>query len=134
MKYPIKTIGQLPLILKAFRKERGLTQADMGEKLGVTQQTYASFEANPATATLARLFKVLRLLAVEISLDQISSGTVSQEFSSSTTYADKSLYTVKKVGQKRTKAVGNVTIQKAKKPNVVKAGRVVVPARKKEHW
>lgn len=72
MNYPIKTLGQLPLVLKGFRKLRGLTQAAMAERLGITQQSYAWFEANPATATLERLFTVLRLLDVEISLDQAS--------------------------------------------------------------
>lgn len=133
MKYPIKTISQLPLILKAFRKERGLTQADMGAKLGVTQQTYASFEASPATATLERLFRVLRLLSVEISLDQNFGDAVNKDFSSSTSYAGKSLDSVKKVNPQRAKAISNVTIQKAKKP-VVKASRVVMPARKREQW
>jgi HTH-type transcriptional regulator/antitoxin HipB len=70
MDYPIKTLDQLPLVLKGFRKQRGLTQATMAERLGITQQSYAWFEANPATATLERLFTVLRLLDVEISLDQ----------------------------------------------------------------
>lgn len=69
MDYPIKTLDQLPLVLKGFRKQRGLTQATMAERLGITQQSYAWFEANPATATLERLFTVLRLLDVEISLD-----------------------------------------------------------------
>lgn len=75
MIYPIKTLSQLPLILKGFRKEKGLTQAAMAEKLGITQQSYAYFEANPATATLERLFMVLRLLDVEVSLDHTSPVT-----------------------------------------------------------
>lgn len=73
MNYSIKALSQLPLILKGFRKERGLTQAAMAEKLGITQQSYAYFEANAATATLDRLFMVLRILGVEISLDQAAS-------------------------------------------------------------
>ena len=72
MTYPIKMLNQLPLVLKALRKEQGLTQAAMAEKLGITQQSYAYFEARPATATLERLFTVLRLLNVDISLDQAS--------------------------------------------------------------
>lgn len=75
MIYPIKTLSQLPLILKGFRKQKSLTQAAMAEKLGITQQSYAYFEANPATATLERLFMVLRLLDVEISLDHTSPVT-----------------------------------------------------------
>lgn len=78
MTYPIKTLNQLPLILKGFRKEQGLTQAAMAEKLGITQQSYAYFEAKPATATVERLFTVLRLLNVDISLNQTSSTSVSE--------------------------------------------------------
>jgi len=70
--YSIKTLSQLPLLLKGFRKEKGLTQAAMAERLGITQQSYAYFEANPATATLERLFMVLRMLDVEIALNQTS--------------------------------------------------------------
>ena len=73
--YPIKTLSQLPLFLKGLRKEKGLTQAAMAEKLGITQQSYAHFEAKPTTATFERLFMVLRLLDVEISLDQTLSGS-----------------------------------------------------------
>lgn len=70
MRYPIKTPSQLPLVIKGFRKARGLTQAMMAQRLGITQQSYAYFEANPASATLDRLFVVMRILGVEIALDQ----------------------------------------------------------------
>jgi HTH-type transcriptional regulator/antitoxin HipB len=70
MIFPINTLAQLPLLLKAFRKERGVTQAALAEKLGITQQSYAAFEANPATANLERVFTVLRLLDVDMSLVQ----------------------------------------------------------------
>ncbi len=36
--------------------------------LGVTQQTYARLEANPSKASFERLYKVLNILGVEISL------------------------------------------------------------------
>jgi HTH-type transcriptional regulator/antitoxin HipB len=42
----------------------------MAQRLGITQQSYAYFEANPASATLDRLFVVMRILGVEIGLDQ----------------------------------------------------------------
>jgi HTH-type transcriptional regulator / antitoxin HipB len=68
VQYPVKTLGQLRPILQGFRKSAGFTQAMMAEQLGVTQQTYAQLEANPAAASLDRLFKVLRVLNVELSL------------------------------------------------------------------
>jgi HTH-type transcriptional regulator/antitoxin HipB len=68
--YPIKTLNQLRPILQGFRKAAGLTQAAMASHLGVTQQTYAQLEANPATVSVERLFKVLRILQVDLKLAQ----------------------------------------------------------------
>lgn len=65
----IKTLSQLPLVLKGFRKEKGRTQAAIAERRGISQQSDAYFEANPATATLARLYTVLPILDVKISLN-----------------------------------------------------------------
>jgi HTH-type transcriptional regulator/antitoxin HipB len=42
----------------------------MASHLGVTQQTYAQLEANPAAVSVERLFKVLRVLEVELVLSQ----------------------------------------------------------------
>lgn len=70
MDYPIKTLSQLKPILQGFRKTAGLTQAAMASHLGVTQQTYAQLEANPAAVSVERLFKVLRVLEVGLTLTQ----------------------------------------------------------------
>lgn len=70
MDFRIKTLSQLRPILVGFRKSAGLTQAGMAGHLGVTQQTYAQLEANPAAVSLERLFKVLRVLNVELVLSQ----------------------------------------------------------------
>ena len=129
MIYPIKTLSQLPLVLKGFRKEKRLTQAAMAEKLGITQQSYAYFEANPAIATLERLFMVLRMLDVEISLDQPSSVT-SKGAPSSIKDTSKRPATVKTIGQKPS----NAAFGKAKSSVVVKASRIASPAGKKESW
>lgn len=65
MDYPIKTLSQLRPILKGFRKAAGMTQSAVADHLGVTQQTYAQLEANPAAISVERLFKVLRVLGVD---------------------------------------------------------------------
>lgn len=74
--YPLNTLNQLRPLLIGFRKARGLTQKDLSERLGVTQQTYARLEANPASASIERLFKVFSVLGVKISF---SSATTSSE-------------------------------------------------------
>jgi HTH-type transcriptional regulator/antitoxin HipB len=53
--YPIKTLNRLRPILLGFRKAAGLAQAMMASHLGVTQQTYAQLEANPAAVSVERL-------------------------------------------------------------------------------
>lgn len=124
MIYPLKTLSQLPLLLRGFRKEKGLTQASMAEKLGITQQSYAYFEANPATATLDRLFMVLRLLDVEISLDHTSPAT-NVGAAPSLDVASRRPSVAKAISQK---------ISKAKPSAVVKVSRIAAPTRKKESW
>jgi HTH-type transcriptional regulator/antitoxin HipB len=131
--YPIKTIGQLPLILKGFRKEKGLTQAAMAERLGITQQSYAHFEANPATATLERIFMVLRLLDVEISLNH-ASPAAGKKAAPSVKPTRKPPSAAKATGPKISKAPSAMAAQKAKPTAAVKPGRVPAPARKKESW
>jgi HTH-type transcriptional regulator / antitoxin HipB len=66
--YPLKTVSQLRPMLLGFRKNAGLTQEAVAQRLGISQQSYAAFEANPATASVDRLFRVLRLLAVDLHL------------------------------------------------------------------
>lgn len=72
--YALKTLNQLRPVLIGFRKANGLTQKDVSERLGITQQTYARLEANPASAGFERLFRVFSVLGVEIVLS--SSGTI----------------------------------------------------------
>ena len=72
MHYPIKTLAQLRPILVGFRKAAGLTQAQVANHLGVTQQTYAQFEAKPESASVERLFNVLMLLKADLILAERS--------------------------------------------------------------
>lgn len=60
--YALKTLNQLRPVLIGFRKANGLTQKDVSERLGITQQTYARLEANPASAGFERLFRVFSVL------------------------------------------------------------------------
>jgi HTH-type transcriptional regulator/antitoxin HipB len=70
MDYPIRTLQQIRPLLVGFRKRAGLSQAEVAALLGVTQQTYAKVEANPAATSVERLFTILRLLGSEIVLAQ----------------------------------------------------------------
>ena len=132
MIYPLKTLSHLPLILKGFRKEKGLTQAAIAERLGITQQSYAYFEANPASATLERLFLVLRMLDVEISLQ--AHPTVSSVAKPSSEASTKLIATTKVTGPKSSKPHSTVAKSKVKPSAIAKTSRIVAPTRKKESW
>lgn len=62
MNYPINFAEQLAQHLKAFRKSRGLTQAQLAMHLGVTQSRVADIERNPGKVSLESLLKVLAAL------------------------------------------------------------------------
>lgn len=74
MNFTVATLDQLRPILVGFRKSRGLTQAALAAKLGIAQQTYAQMEANPATASVERLYRLLRVLGVELVLADAAAG------------------------------------------------------------
>lgn len=74
--YPIKHLKQLRPILIGFRKEKGLTQKEISQRLGVTQQAYARLESNPASASFERLFRVFAILGIELALSSIQNSTL----------------------------------------------------------
>jgi HTH-type transcriptional regulator/antitoxin HipB len=75
MEYHIRTLDQLRPILVGLRKQLGLSQMAVASLLGVSQQSYAKIEANPATTSVERLFKILSLLGGEIILNERTPGT-----------------------------------------------------------
>ena len=68
MDYPINFAEQLAQHLKAFRKARDLTQAQLAMHLGVTQSRIADIERNPGKVSLENLLKVLAALNVRMLL------------------------------------------------------------------
>ena len=66
--YPIRILSQLRPVLQGLRKSRGLTQAALAARLGVSQQSYARLEANPGRASMARVLAALQALEVDLAL------------------------------------------------------------------
>jgi HTH-type transcriptional regulator / antitoxin HipB len=62
MSSPLRLPGQLKQHLRALRKSRGLTQAQLGALVGVKQARIAEIEANPGAVSLDQLIKVLAAL------------------------------------------------------------------------
>jgi HTH-type transcriptional regulator/antitoxin HipB len=64
--YSIKTPQQLGAVLQGCRKARALTQAQTGERIGLPQKEISKLELDPSNTTLARVFKLLAALELEI--------------------------------------------------------------------
>jgi HTH-type transcriptional regulator/antitoxin HipB len=79
--YLVKTSSQLRPLLVGFRKAAGFTQAQVALRLGVTQQTYAQLEARPESGSMERVFKVLRLLNVNMVLQHASGNLINEQAS-----------------------------------------------------
>jgi HTH-type transcriptional regulator/antitoxin HipB len=76
MDYPVRTPEQLELLFKAFRKSRGLSQQELAQRIGVTQQALSLLEGAPQRASVERLIEVLSVLGVEVILrENESPGT-----------------------------------------------------------
>lgn len=66
--YTVRTPEQLPTLLKAFRKQAGLTQGQLATRLGVTQQTVSALERNANKVSADRLLQLLGILGAEMVL------------------------------------------------------------------
>lgn len=66
--YLIKTPQQLGAVLAGYRKQRNLTQQEAGKKVGLAQSVVSSLEKSPERAGLARIFKLLAALDLELAV------------------------------------------------------------------
>lgn len=66
--FPIRTDEQVSMLIKSFRKARGMTQADLARALGVTPQTASDMERNASKASVSSLMRMLSALGAELVL------------------------------------------------------------------
>jgi HTH-type transcriptional regulator/antitoxin HipB len=64
--YSINTPHQLGAILQGYRKKQKLTQKAAGAKVGLAQNVVSLLETTPERAGLARIFKLLSALELEL--------------------------------------------------------------------
>jgi HTH-type transcriptional regulator / antitoxin HipB len=64
--YGIRTPGQLGDVLRGFRKQRQMSQADAGRKVGLAQNAVSMIETDAGKAGMGRVFKVLAALDLEL--------------------------------------------------------------------
>lgn len=66
MDYPLKLAEQLRPQLQALRKQRGMTQAQLGAAIGVTQARVVEIEGNPGIVSLQQIMQVLHVLGATL--------------------------------------------------------------------
>jgi len=66
--YSIRTTQQLGAILRGYRSERGLTQQEVGERVGIAQKAISQIETNLGSTSLARVLQVLAALDLELTV------------------------------------------------------------------
>ncbi len=68
MDYAARTPQQLGQILKASRKKQGLTQSEVGAKVGLRQAQISDIETRGADITVDTLYRVVSALGLELVL------------------------------------------------------------------
>lgn len=68
MEYRLAVAQHLAVLLKNLRKQRKLTQRELGERLGISQRMVAKLEASPDASSFGRIFQLLNALDVDIVL------------------------------------------------------------------
>lgn len=59
---PVQTAGQLSAHLKSLRKARGMTQAELGQRIGVKQVRIADIERNPGAISVEQFIEIIHAL------------------------------------------------------------------------
>lgn len=68
--FPVRFPDQLRQHLRALRTRHGLTQAQLGALIGVSQARIAEIEANPGLVNFEQLMKLLSVLGVSLTLQE----------------------------------------------------------------
>ena len=69
MSYVIQIPSQLASHLRALRKAKGLTQAELATKVGVDQTRIAKIEGDPLSVSVKQFIKILSALGVQLALE-----------------------------------------------------------------
>lgn len=72
--YVARTPEQLGQLLRATRKKRGLTQREVGAKVGMRQAQISDIETRGAAVTVETLYRLLSALGLELALHDGQAG------------------------------------------------------------
>ena len=69
MDYTLQIPSQLSSHLRALRKAKGLSQRELGKRLGLSQTRVARIEGAPLSISVDQLLRVFTALGVRVTLD-----------------------------------------------------------------
>jgi HTH-type transcriptional regulator / antitoxin HipB len=72
MNYAVSTPAQLRAVLRAMRDSRSLSQAQLGDWIGVSQRRIATIEAAPGRASFDQLSRIVAALGGRLVIDDPS--------------------------------------------------------------
>lgn len=64
--FPVQAAAQLSTHLKSLRKLKGLTQAELGARIGVKQVRIADIERDPGAVSVGQLLQIFHALDARI--------------------------------------------------------------------
>ena len=79
MNYPVDTPLQLRAVLKSLRKSQGLTQAQLGAKLGLSQKRVAGIENNPQVTGFDQITRLVSLLGARLVVEELDRDDKSRD-------------------------------------------------------
>jgi HipA-like protein len=74
MNYAVSTPAQLRIVLRALRDSRGLSQAQLGDRIGVSQRRIATIEAAPGRASFDQLSRIVAALGGRLAIEDVSAN------------------------------------------------------------
>jgi HTH-type transcriptional regulator / antitoxin HipB len=77
--YPVDTPQQLRAILRSLRHSRGLTQEQLGQRLGVSQKRIARIEADPGVTSYDQIARIVSALGGHLVLDDTRRHSVAED-------------------------------------------------------
>jgi HTH-type transcriptional regulator/antitoxin HipB len=76
--YPVDTPQQLRTVLRALRQSRKLTQAELGERIGVSQKRIARIESAPELTQFDQIARIVSALGGRLVLEDGSAHHVQE--------------------------------------------------------
>ncbi len=76
--YSVDTPQQLRTILRSLRQARGLTQTQLGQRLGVTQKRIARIEAAPEVTAFDQIARMVTAMGYRLVIEEPAAPRVAE--------------------------------------------------------